>query len=168
MARGGTEKGDDASALGLWLRLLSCTNIVSRDLRRRLKEEFATTLPRFDLMAQVAREPTGPSLGELSRRLLVSKGNITDLVMRLEKDKLVERRRDTEDGRVQHVYLTPEGEALLAKMLSSHNRWLEEITSRLDQEEMKALYQSLGLLKTALRRAESALTGADDTAEAAE
>lgn len=168
MTKGGTRIGDGTSALGLWLRLLSCTNIISRDLRRNLKEEFSTTLPRFDLMAQVAREPTGPSLGELSRRLLVSKGNITDLVMRLEKDKLVERRRNTEDGRVQHVYLTPEGEALLAKMLAAHNRWLEEITAHFEPDEKAALYESLGLLKTALRRAEAARSGTDETAKAAE
>lgn len=168
MAKSATQAGEGTSALGLWLRLLSCTNIISRDLRRNLKEEFATTLPRFDLLAQVAREPTGPSLGELSRRLLVSKGNITDLVMRLEKDKLVKRRRNTTDGRVQHVYLTDEGEALLARMLSAHNRWLEEITARLGPDEKAALYHSLGLLKTALRRAESACTGAEETADAAE
>ena len=70
---------------GVWLRLLSCTNIILRHLRRNLKDAYALTMPRFDLLAQVARPPLGPSLGELSRRLLVTKGNITDIVARLEQ-----------------------------------------------------------------------------------
>jgi hypothetical protein len=53
-----------ALELRVWLRMLSCTNLVLRHLRRNLKRAFDVTLPRFDLLAQVARPPRGPTLRE--------------------------------------------------------------------------------------------------------
>ena len=165
MGRAGRHETDGASALAVWLRLLSCSNTASRNLRLNLKNAFDVTLPRFDLMAQVAREPLGPSLGELSRRLLVTKGNITDLVVRLEKDGLVERRRDDSDGRVQHVYLTAAGQDLLDAMLAAHNRWLKEMLADLDAGKVSSLYQLLGDLRQALH---SGVETEDEVAAAAQ
>ena len=136
----------------VWLRLLSCTNIIARHLRRNLKDVYALTLPRFDLLAQVARSPLGPSLGELSRRLLVTKGNITDIVARLESVDLIERRRDDADGRIQYVFLTPAGRKLLDEILPVHDRWLGELMQDLTRDELETLYNALGILKTALKR----------------
>lgn len=140
--------------LRVWLRLLRCSNIISRRLRRNLKETFALTLPRFDLLAQVGRSPPGPSLGELSRRLLVTKGNITDIVTRLETEDLIERRRDETDARIQYVFLTESGEALLNDILPLHDKWLRDVMDDLSRQDLNTLYEALGILSRALREKE--------------
>ena len=134
----------------VWLRMLACGNIIQNELSNHLRAEFGTTLARFDVLAEIARPPLEPTMSELSKRLLVTKGNITDLVVRLEKDGLVERRRDDSDGRVQHVYLTAAGQDLLDAMLAAHNRWLKEMLADLDAGKVSSLYQLLGDLRQAL------------------
>lgn len=148
--------------LRVWLRLLGCTNIILRNLRSNLKERFSVSLPRFDLLAQVARPRLGPSLSELSRRLLVTKGNITDIVVRLEAEKLIERRRDAADGRIQYVFLTDSGRDLLNEMLPAHDLWLKEIMRGLSREELSTLYQALGILTSTLKRFEGRKAGIGD------
>lgn len=150
----------DTRELRAWLRLLSCTNLVLHRLRRNLKDTFSVTLPRFDLLAQVARPPLGTTLGELSRRLLVTKGNVTDIVIRMEKEELIERRRDETDGRIQHVYLTAAGEEALGRMLGAHNRWLKELMRHMSEEELDTLMDALGILKNALKKADAELADA--------
>jgi DNA-binding MarR family transcriptional regulator len=121
-------------------------------IRRNLKEAFALTMPRFDLLAQVARPPIGPSLGELSRRLLVTKGNITDIVARLEAVDLIERRRDDSDARVQYVFLTDAGRKLYDGILPEHSRWLSELMQEVNEKDLVVLFDALGILKAALKR----------------
>jgi DNA-binding MarR family transcriptional regulator len=133
-----------------WLRMLGCVNLVLANLRASLRAQFDVTLPTFDILAQVQRAPTGPTMGELSRRLLVSKGNVTDLVTRLERRGLLERRADGRDARVQHVHLTPAGEKLIRKMLTAHDRWLIAMTAELGQQPMLALHRSLGAFRDVL------------------
>ena len=70
---------DHHDALRLWLRLLTCTMLIEGRIRGRLRERFATTLPRFDLMAQLERHPEGLRMGELSRRMMVTGGNVTGI-----------------------------------------------------------------------------------------
>jgi DNA-binding MarR family transcriptional regulator len=151
----------------VWLRLLSCTNMVHHYIRRNLKEAFALTMPRFDLLAQVARPPIGPSLGELSRRLLVTKGNITDIVARLEAVDLIERRRDDSDARVQYVFLTEAGRKLYDGILPEHSRWLSELMQEVSEKDLVVLFDALGILKAALKRKDeregrAAADGADE------
>ena len=82
----GTQEGKKQE-LRLWLRMLSTTKLISQEIRRRLRNEFGATLPQFDLMSQLFREPDGLRLGELSKRTMVTNGNITGLVERLEIDR---------------------------------------------------------------------------------
>ena len=133
-----------------WLRMLACANLVLAQLRANLRSHFDVTLPTFDILAQVQRAPTGPTMSELSRRLLVSKGNITDLVRRLERRGLLERRADGHDARVQHIHLTRAGEKLIRRMLTAHERWLVAMTADLGQQSMSSLHRSLGALKDVL------------------
>src|SRR5262249_20722600 len=83
---------DHHDSLRLWLRLLTCTSLIEGRIRARLREAYATTLPRFDLMAQLERYPSGLTMGELSRRLMVTGGNVTGITDQLVDDGLVERR----------------------------------------------------------------------------
>ena len=133
-----------------WLRMLACTNLVLVNLRANLRSQFDVTLPTFDILAQLQRSPTGPTMSELSRRLLVSKGNVTDLVTRLERRGLLKRRADGHDARVQHVHLTLAGERLIRRMLAAHDRWLIAMTAELGQQPMLGLYRSLGALREVL------------------
>lgn len=139
--------------LRLWLRLLSCTNLVERRLRDSLRAEFDTTLPRFDLLAQLdhahrAGEESLP-MGELSRRLMVSNGNVTGLAARLEREGLLERVVPREDRRQQLVRLTAEGRRALARMAGPHRQWVEALFASLGAEDRRALHSLLGRLKEA-------------------
>jgi len=92
--------------LRLWLRMLSITKIISQEIRRRLRIEFRATLPQFDILAQLYREQDGLRLGELSRRTMVTNGNITGLADRLEADGLIVREILDGDRRVTVAKLT--------------------------------------------------------------
>ncbi len=118
--------------LRLWLRLLAATNEMERALRRRLRSEFATTLPRFDVMAALGRAPEGLSMSELSRRLMVSNGNTTMLVGALEKEGRVRRTVSPSDRRSFTVELTESGREAFAGMADAHAAWVCELLSGID------------------------------------
>jgi DNA-binding MarR family transcriptional regulator len=138
-------------SLRLWLRLLACTTMIERSIRTRLRRRFATTLPRFDLMAQLERSPDGLRMGELSRRMMVTGGNVTGITDQLVAEGLVERRPIPTDRRVHAVRLTARGRRRFIAMAEEHERWIEEITGGLPASERTRLYTLLGLLKTAVR-----------------
>ncbi|WMS42624.1 MarR family transcriptional regulator [Acuticoccus sp. MNP-M23] len=137
---------EGADALRLWLRLFATANQVEAELSRRLRAEFQMTLPRFDLMAQLAKAGEGVTLGELSRRLMVTNGNVTGLVDRLAEDGLVERKVRRADRRSATVRLTHEGAQRFADMAKVHRGWIEELFDGVDPESRTHLS---ALLKTA-------------------
>ena len=138
----------DHQALRLWLRLLACTNLIEGIVRERLKGEFAITLPRFDLMAQLQRSPAGLSMGELSQRLMVTGGNVTGIVAALEADGLIVREPDPDDRRISRVRLTDAGEAGFGHMAKAHEEWIVNLFAGLPAQEQANLSELLGLLKT--------------------
>ena len=93
--------------LKLWLRLNACNNLIQNELRNVLRSQFQTTLPRYELMAQLSNAPQGLRMGELSERLMVSNGNITTITMQLEREDLIERILNREDRRSTFIRLTP-------------------------------------------------------------
>jgi len=137
----------ERDVLRLWLRLLSCTTLIENQVSSRLRSEFETTLPRFDLMAQLARSDEGVNMGELSQRLMVSGGNITGITDNLERDGLVERITPPEDRRAKVVHLTPKGRAVFDQMAVVHATWIEDWLSGLTEQEQQQLYTLLGKLK---------------------
>ena len=141
---------DHHQALRLWLRLLTCTNLISGRIRRRLQKRFAITLPRFDLLAQLERYPEGLRMSELSKRMMVSTGNITGLTDRLEAEGLVRRVEDPKDRRAYLVKLTPLGREVFREMAQVHEAWIKELLGGLSAEEMQDLYELLGKLKRSL------------------
>jgi DNA-binding MarR family transcriptional regulator len=138
---------DDHEALRLWLRLLACTNIIEADLRTRLRQGFECTLPRFDLMAQLDRHPKGLKMRELSKRLMVTGGNVTGLTDKLVEEGLVERRENPKDRRVYTVLLTPAGKRQFRRMAQQHEKWVVELFSGLDPDAKHQLFELLGKLK---------------------
>jgi DNA-binding MarR family transcriptional regulator len=137
----------DHSALRIWLRLLTCTQLIERRVRSGLREEFATTLPRFDLMAQLERHPEGLKMNELSRLLMVTGGNITAIVDQLEKEGQVERLDDSADRRAFRIRLTRAGEKSFTEMARAHEQWVVELLAGLSRKEHDELLKLLAKLK---------------------
>ena len=133
--------------LRLWLRLLTCTQLVERELRTRLRDEFETTLPRFDLMAQLERVPSGLRMSELSRRLMVTGGPVTGITDPLEAEGLVERVPVEGDRRAFSVRLTPAGRKQFKAMAERHESWIVDAFAGLSSTEIQALHQLLGKVK---------------------
>lgn len=141
---------DDHDALRLWLRLLACTMHVERHIRARLRRRFGMALPRFDLMAQLERAAEGLRMSELSRRLMVSGGNVTGLVDQLVAEGLVERRDVPGDRRASAVCLTARGRETFLAMAREHEAWIVELTGALPASDRERLYGLLGQLKRSL------------------
>lgn len=136
------------ASLRLWLRLLSCTTRIEDTIRQRLREQFGITLPRFDLMAQLEREREGLTMGELSRRMMVTGGNITTIVDQLEKEQLVQRQNLPGDRRAFRVSLTPAGRKAFSAMATAHEGWVVELLSPLSERQQEQLHKLLGTLKS--------------------
>jgi len=140
----------DHLSLRLWLRLLTCTTMIERCVRERLRERFDMTLPRFDLMAQLARAPKGLRMSDLSRRLMVTGGNVTGLTDQLVAEGLVVRAELPDDRRVYRVRLTGKGRRQFALMATEHERWIIDLLAAVPVVERESLHRLLGALKVGL------------------
>src|SRR3954452_2087444 len=140
-------RSDDHRALRIWLRLLTCTQMIERVVRSRLREQFATTLPRFDLMAQLERHAGGLKMNELSRLLMVTGGNVTAIVDQLENEGLVERLDEPADRRAFRIRLTRAGERAFAEMARAHEGWVVELLAGLSRREQDELLKLLAKVK---------------------
>ena len=145
---------DQHASLRLWLRLLSCTNRVEDKIRQKLRESFGITLPRFDLMAQLERYPDGLTMGELSRRMMVTGGNITTIVDQLEKEKLVVRVVGVNDRRSFTVKLTQAGRDAFTDMAIAHEAWVADMFEGLSVSQQADLHTLLGAMKKNLQKQE--------------
>ncbi len=144
---------DHRDELRLWLRLFACKEVIESEVRRRLRERFNVTLPRFDLMAQLDRTPKGMTLGELSQRMMVSNGNVTGLVDRLVEQGLIDRQPSRTDRRAQIVRLTQEGRRFFRAMARENADWIGEMFAELSQPEIESLLRLLAKTKASARKA---------------
>jgi len=144
---------DHGDALRLWLRLLTCANLIEGEVRSRLRERFDVTLPRFDLMAQLDKAPDGMTLSDVSKRMMVSNGNVTGLVERLVESGHLDRRTSEQDRRVQVIRLTKLGRAEFRKMAAEHETWIAEIFSDLGDKDLRELMRLLAKTKASARKA---------------
>lgn len=141
---------DDHQAVKLWLRLLACTTRVENVIRNRLRSEFGTTLPRFDLLAQLEREPDGLTMGELSQRMMVTGGNVTGITDQLESEGLVVRTGHPTDRRAYMVRLTPAGRRQFRRMAAVHEGWIAELFGGWSSAQKAQVHALLGELKAHL------------------
>ncbi len=137
----------DHQALKLWLRLLACTTRVETVIRNRLRSEFGTTLPRFDLLAQLEREPGGLTMGELSARMMVTGGNVTGIVDQLEGEGLVAREDHPSDRRAFRVRLTAAGRRQFRRMAAVHEGWVVELLEGWSPAQKTQVHGLLATLK---------------------
>ena len=133
--------------LRLWLRMLACTNLIEGEVRRGLRERFDVTLPRFDLMAQLDRAPDGLTLSNVSRRMMVSNGNVTGLVDRLVESGHLERRSSQHDRRAQFISLTALGRREFRVMAAEHETWIAGLFAELSPGEIGELMRLLAKAK---------------------
>jgi DNA-binding MarR family transcriptional regulator len=145
-------------ALRLWLRLLTCTQLIEKQVRNELRSQFTTTLPRFDLMSQLERSPDGLKMNELSRRMMVTGGNVTGITDQLVTEGLVERINVEGDRRAWRVRLTPRGRKLFNEMAQQHEDWIVEAFAGLSSKEIAQLHKLLGKVK---QHSHSQSTGGD-------
>src|SRR5712664_1329451 len=139
--------GDHKAELRLWLRMFTCKTLIEGEVRRRLREEFGVTLPRFDLMAQLDRAPAGMTLGQLSQRMMVSNGNVTGLVDRLVEQGLINRRPSPKDRRAQIVSLTAEGRRFFRAIARANGDWIGDMFAELTADEIETLMRLLAKTK---------------------
>ncbi len=143
----GTTPSEHPEALRLWLRLLTCTQLIEKQVRSGLREQFDTTLPRFDLMAQLERAPDGLKMNELSRRMMVTGGNVTGITDQLVAEGLVERVDVAGDRRAYRVRLTPKGRTQFNDMAHEHEGWIVDALSGLNDKDIATLHRLLGKVK---------------------
>jgi DNA-binding MarR family transcriptional regulator len=143
-ARGHSEHPEE---LRLWLRLLTCTQLIEKQVRNGLREQFGTTLPRFDLMSQLERAPEGLKMNELSRRMMVTGGNVTGITDQLVAEGLVERVDVEGDRRAWRVRLTARGRRLFNDMAQQHEAWIVDAFAALNAKEIAQLHKLLGKVK---------------------
>ena len=134
-------------ALRLWLRMLTCTQLIEQRVRSGLREKFATTLPRFDLMAQLERSPEGLKMNQLSRRMMVTGGNVTGITDQLEAEGFVERTAVADDRRALCIRLTDAGRKAFADMAEVHESWIVAALAGLSEREVTTLHKLLGKVK---------------------
>ena len=125
--------------LRLWIRLLRSSRAIENELRERLRREFDVTLPRFDVLAALHRQPDGMLMSELSRYLMVSNGNVTGIIDRLEADGQVVRARRDGDRRASIVRLTEQGRTEFEAMAGEHETWVDELLSTLVPDDVQKL-----------------------------
>ncbi|EED36307.1 MarR-family transcriptional regulator [Luminiphilus syltensis NOR5-1B] len=145
---------DDHQSIRLWLRLLTCTNLIEKRLRSRLREEFDTTLPRFDFLAQLERASDGLTMGELSARMMVSGGSVSGLATQLESEGLISREPVPENRRTFCVRLTRQGKRRFSEMATQHELWVMEMLGCLNASEVDDLMASLKRLKSCITATE--------------
>ncbi|MDI9335111.1 MAG: MarR family transcriptional regulator [Cytophagales bacterium] len=142
--------------LRLWLRMLTCTQLIEKFVRTQLRKEFGTTLPRFDLMSQLERSPVGLKMNELSRRMMVTSGNITGIADQLTAEGLVERVPLADDRRAFLIRLTKAGRAQFALMAKAHEQWIVDALAGLSESQSKQLHTLMGHIKQQFKQAQAA------------
>ena len=125
--------------LKMWIRLLGVTRAAEGELREFLRVQHGTTLPRFDVMAALYRRRDGVTMSELSRMLLVSNGNATTVVDRLEADGLVRRTPSETDRRTVFVALTAAGLQQFEVLAAGHEAEVARMFGGLSEADLDAM-----------------------------
>jgi DNA-binding MarR family transcriptional regulator len=134
---------DSKERLRLWIRMLRASRTIEAELRERLRREFDTTLPRFDVMAALYRAPEGMLMSGLSSFLLVSNGNVTGIIDRLVTEGLVTRALRNGDRRTSMVKLTDTGRSQFQAMAAAHETWIGELLAGVGEEDTMRLASML-------------------------
>tara|TARA_R110000787_G_scaffold73389_7_gene163428 strand:- start:794 stop:1243 length:450 start_codon:yes stop_codon:yes gene_type:complete len=125
--------------LRLWLRLLKVVRGIESQLRDNLRQDFATTLPRFDMLAALSRHPEGLKMSQLSGVLRVSNGNVTGIADRLGEDGFVKRVPVPGDRRAMILRLTGAGRAEFTRQAAAHEQWIDQMLAGVSAKDARAM-----------------------------
>ena len=140
--------------LRLWLRLFSCEAMVEHKVRALLRDTYDMTLPQFDVLAELEHADKPLTMSQLSSYLVVSNGNITGVVDRLERDEYVHRVPSKEDRRVQYIELSKKGKREFAKIAEQHEQWIAELFKELSDGEVDQFINLLKKTKESIKQQE--------------
>lgn len=138
------------SRLRLWLKLLKASNLIEEQIRRRLREDYQSTLPRFDVMSALARSKGGLKMSQISDMLRVSNGNVTGIVDRLTEEGMALRVAVPGDRRASLVKLTPKGRAAFAEHAKAHEAWIDAMLDGLNADDVDGMIRRLDYLNETL------------------
>ena len=138
--------------LRLWLKLLKASSVIEDEIRRRLRREFSSTLPRFDVMSALSRFPDGLKMSEISELLRVSNGNVTGIVDKLSEEGLTQRVPVPGDRRASLVKLTEAGVAAFAHHANAHEAWINEMLGKLNADDVNGMHLRLDRLVETLEQ----------------
>ena len=141
-------EADSKARLRLWIRLFRASRLIEGVARERLKSQFKATLPRFDVLAALYRQPDGMLMSEISRYLMVSNGNVTGIVDRLVSDGFAVRSQRNGDRRTSFISLTREGRAFFADMAATHEKWIDELLGGISARDADALAAKLKVFQS--------------------
>jgi len=144
------DAADEHLSVSVWLRLMKCHNLIFRELRKSVEKDDQITLPQFDVLVQLSRQAEGLSFIALSRRLLVTSGNLTGIVDRLEREGLVVREPDEVDRRIVRIHLTAKGKEMVNGVVPEHVRMIDSLFGGISDKDLRQLRDLLGKLKTVL------------------
>ena len=140
-----TWSAEQERALRLWIALARCYSTFSRAISSKV-HDYGLTTPQFGILEALYH--LGPlSLGDLASKLLVTGGNVTYVMDRLEEQGLVYRERSPDDRRIIQAKLTEKGHAVMAGVFPGHGAFVEELCGALgpeEQESLRALLKKLG------------------------
>src|SRR5215211_6177801 len=123
-----------------WLRLMRVFQKIDRASGEQLRA-WDLSVAQFDVLAHVGAAE-GRTQQELADSLLVSKGNVCQLLDRMQDAGLIARRQE---GRANRLYLTEAGRALYEDVVPAHQALIAGQLSSLTPEQQ---VQLLGLLRT--------------------
>ncbi len=129
--------------VGLWLQLASCERSIEQRLRSYLSENFAVTLPQFEVLSELDRNGAPIVMSRLSEQLKVTSSNLTGVVDRLERKGFVKRFRSSTDRRVQHIEMTPMGRTAYADIAADNVLWVARAFTQLTDKEITQLQKLL-------------------------
>jgi DNA-binding MarR family transcriptional regulator len=141
-----TEEPLSKARLRVWLKLLKTVNGVETGIRRNLRDDHQTTLPRFDVMSALARFSDGLKMSELSKFLKVSNGNVTGIVDKLSEEGLVLRVAVPGDRRAQVARLTPKGLEAFEELAEHHESWINNLLEGLSVDDIETLSTTLDVV----------------------
>ena len=133
--------------LRLWLNLLRTTRFIEATVREKLRQTYGSTLPRFDVMSTLERNPKGLLMSQLSQHLMVSNGNVTGIIDRLVEEKLVRRLAVVGDRRATRVVLSKAGFAAFSAMAREHEAWLDDVLKNVDHAESAYMIDLLSSIR---------------------
>jgi DNA-binding MarR family transcriptional regulator len=133
--------GDKAQTEGLLPMIQVISDLVEKRSDRFLNARYGLTTPQFQLL-MAAVENSDVTLGGLSDSLGCSRGNVTGIVDRLERDEWLKRERSTDDRRVITVRLTDKGDRV-KEIEQELVQELSGLSQVWDDQQRQALWQLL-------------------------